>query len=85
MHGGPGTGKSHVINVIKERLFRKVLKWEMGVEYQIVALQAVMADLLGGDAIHHACGFPVCSSVMSLMSRTRNLSRWLNAYCSGGG
>eukprot|EP00973_Karenia_brevis_P009411 1271748-Karenia_brevis.AAC.1 len=31
----------------------------MGVEYQVVALQAVMADLLGGDTIHHACGIPV--------------------------
>ena len=25
-------------------------------EYQIVALQAVMAELLDGDTIHHACG-----------------------------
>ena len=24
LHGGPGTGKSHVINIIKERLFKKV-------------------------------------------------------------
>ena len=29
------------------------------VEYQVVALQAVMADLLGGDTIHHACGIAV--------------------------
>ena len=59
MHGGPGTGKSHVITVVKERLFKQVLKWDMGLQFQIVALQAVMADLLGGDTIHHACGIPV--------------------------
>ena len=55
----PGAGKPHVINIIKDRLFKDVLKWDMGVNYQIVALQAVMAELLGGDTIHHACGIPV--------------------------
>ena len=55
VHGGPGTGKSHVIQLVKE-FFKDVLKQELGVEYQIVALQAVMAALLGGDTIHHALG-----------------------------
>ena len=32
------------------------MKWNLGVEFQIVALQAVMAALLEGDTIHHACG-----------------------------
>ena len=58
VHGGPGTGKSHVIKLIKE-LATTILKWDMGVEFQIVALQAVMAEQLGGDTIHHACGIPV--------------------------
>ena len=31
----------------------------MGVEFQVVTLQAVMAEQLGGDTIHHACGIPV--------------------------
>ena len=53
-HGGPGTGKTHVIKILKEELFGKVLKWNIAVEFQVVALQAVMADLLGGDTIHHA-------------------------------
>ena len=35
-----------------------VLGWEQGVHYQVVALQAVMAQLMGGDTIHHACGIP---------------------------
>jgi len=56
LHGGPGTGKTHVIKVIKDELFGEILGWDMGVEFQIVALQAVMANLLGGDTIHHACG-----------------------------
>ena len=58
MHAGPGTGKSHVINVIKNDLFKNVLGWDIGVQFQVVALQAVMADLLGGDTTHHACGIP---------------------------
>jgi len=64
VHGGPGTGKSHVIKQIK-KLFTDVLHWKMGVEYQVVALQAVMADLLGGDTIHHACGIPVMKKGMA--------------------
>ena len=60
VHGGPGTGKTHVIKtIIKEELFDKVLKWQQGLDYQVVALQAVMADLLKGDTIHLACGIPV--------------------------
>ena len=58
MHGGPGTGKTHVTKTIKEELFGNVLKWNASVEYQIVALQAVMADLLQGDTIHHAFNIP---------------------------
>ena len=54
MHGGPGTGKSHVIKILKDELFGRLLQWNMGVEFQLVAFQAVMAELLGGDTIHHA-------------------------------
>jgi hypothetical protein len=55
LHGGPGTGKSEVLLMIKE-LFRDVCGWEMGFEFQMAALQAVMAQLLEGDTLHHACG-----------------------------
>ena len=58
MHRGPGTGKSHVIKVIKDRFFKGLLGYDIGVEFQIVVLQAVMAEILGGDTIHHACGIP---------------------------
>ena len=56
VHGGPGTGKSHVI---KDELFDQVLHWQQGLDYQVMALQAVMAELLNGDTIHHACGIPI--------------------------
>ena len=57
-HGGPGTSKTHVIKLVKE-LFEDVLDWQQGVRYQVVAFQAVMAHLIGGDTIHHALGIPV--------------------------
>ena len=59
LHGGPGTGKSHVIKIIHEELFQNILNWNMSIEYQIVALQAVMAEQLQGDTVHHALGIPV--------------------------
>ncbi len=59
MHGGPGTGKTHVVKIVKNELFQKVLKWNTSVEFQIVAMQAVMADLFEGDTIHHAFNLPV--------------------------
>ena len=52
----PGTGKSHVLKVLSEELFQNLLGWEMGMEFQVVALQAVMAAHLDGDTIHHALG-----------------------------
>ena len=55
LHGGPGTGKSFVIKLLRE-LFTQVLGWEMGVEFQMAALQAVMAEQIGGDMLHHALG-----------------------------
>ena len=58
MHGGPGTGQSHAIEILHTRFFEDLLHWNIGVHVQIVALQAVMAELLGGDAIYHACGVP---------------------------
>ena len=70
IHGGPGTGKSHVIKQVKE-LFRDILHWDMGIEYQVVALQAVMADLLGGDTIHHACGIGVFSRGASVENQAQ--------------
>ena len=59
MHGGPGTGKTHVIKILTKELFQNILHWTPGTEYQTVAFQAVMADRLGGDTIHHALNIPI--------------------------
>ena len=59
LHGGPGTGKSNVIKIIKTELFEKLLQYKSAEYFHIVALQAVMANLLGGDTIHHALNLPV--------------------------
>ena len=55
MHGGPGVGKSEVLKLLRQ-LFEEVCGFSMGVEYQMAALQAVMAEQLGGDTLHHCCG-----------------------------
>ncbi len=81
LHGGPGTGKSHVIKRIQE-FFREVLKYEIGVHFQVVALQAVMAALLGGDTIHHALGIPCfgrrtsSDGVDNTMTVAKRVLRW---------
>jgi hypothetical protein len=58
LHGRPGTGKSHVLRLLRE-LFDRVLQYQIGVEYQVAAFQAVMAAQLGGDTLHHACGIAI--------------------------
>ena len=54
LHGGPGTGKSHVIKILKEKLFQEELQWTTGLDFQIAAFQAVNADNIDGDTLHHA-------------------------------
>ena len=56
LHGGPGTGKSQVIKLLKEQLFEKELQWTSGIDFQIAAFQAVNADGIDGDTLHHALG-----------------------------
>jgi hypothetical protein len=64
MHGGLGTGKTHVIRILNEELFGKALKWNMAVEFRVVELHAVMADLLGGDSIHNALNIGIFGKAM---------------------
>ena len=47
---------AHTLRVVREELFDQVLGWQQGVQYQVVAFQAVMADQLAGETIHHAVG-----------------------------
>lgn len=56
LHGGPGTGKSYVLNLLRQDLFQQRLNWQQGKEFQVVAFQAVNAEPLDGDTIHAALG-----------------------------
>ena len=56
LHGGPGTGKSYVLNLLRRELFESCLGWRQGLEFQIVAFQAVNAEPLDGETIHKALG-----------------------------
>ena len=74
VHGGPGVGKSTVMILLKE-LFTDVCGWDMGLQYQMAALQAVMAEQLGGDTLHHACGLGRISPAGSTEATTQKASK----------
>ena len=46
LHGGPGTGKSFVIEKIRKELFEKEMGWTHGIDFQVAALQATSASAL---------------------------------------
>ncbi|CAE7576637.1 PIF2, partial [Symbiodinium sp. CCMP2456] len=75
LHGGPGTGKTHAINILRDELFQGLLQWEAGIHFQCAALQAVTADMLDGDTLHHVFGL----SFGDTSKRTSNETkvRWL--------
>ena len=56
LHGPPGTGKSHVLHYVR-KLLDDVLGYRYGLDYEVVAFQAVNAMDLGGKTIHSAMGF----------------------------
>ncbi|CAK9052298.1 unnamed protein product [Durusdinium trenchii] len=56
LHGGPGTGKSYVLNLLRKDLFEQRLGWQQGKEFQVVTFQAVNAEPLDGETIHAALG-----------------------------
>ena len=56
MRGGPGTGKSFVVEKIRQDLFEQEMGWTRGACFQAVALEATSASALGGDAIRSALG-----------------------------
>lgn len=78
--GGPGCGKSYVIKSMRS-LF-DALHWAQSQQYQFAAFQAVVADQIGGDTLHHSCGIAFgCTSrtMEQRMQQSRNMSmmRWL--------
>ena len=58
LHGRPGTGKSRTLD-----LFEEIRGWQHGVDFQIVSFQAVMAELLDGDTIHHPLGLELAAEL----------------------
>lgn len=78
--GGPGVGKSYGILSMKS-LF-KALGWRQSMQFQFAAFQAVVADQVGGDTLHHSCGVSFsCGnrSTHERMTKAKTLSmmRWL--------
>ena len=57
LHGPPGTGKSFVLSYLHQ-LFQ-LIGYHQGIEFEVVAFQAVNAADLKGKTIHHAFGFSV--------------------------
>ena len=55
LHGSPGTGKSHELPFLRE-LFGDLLGYTQGIEFQVVAFQAVNAADIKGETIHQAFG-----------------------------
>ena len=80
LHGGPGTGKSYTLRLLREKLFEEILGWRHGIHFQIVSFQAVMAELLNGDTIHHALGLDwngdSASNMLRGWDRARQTLQW---------
>ena len=49
--GIPGAGKSTCIKLVR-RFFEECLGWEHGVQFQFLATQNSMAELIGGQTVH---------------------------------
>ena len=80
LHGGPGTGKSYVVRLLRTELFEQILGWTHGIEFKVLTLQAVMADQVQGDAIHHGVGLNSRNDNAISLSRLLDLlsdaTRW---------
>ena len=57
LHGPPGTGKSFVLSYLHQ-LFQ-LIGYHQGIEFEVVAFQAVNAADLTGKTIHHAFGISI--------------------------
>lgn len=77
--GAPGVGKSFITQAAKELFLR--LGWTQGQEFQFAAFQAVVADQVGGDTLHHFFHInerrQQHSNIGTKQSRGLNQMRWL--------
>ena len=80
LHGGPGAGKSHTLKMARKELFEQRLGWTHGIRFQVVSFQAVMAELLEGDTIHHALGLDWAGernqNLLRTLQRARQTLQW---------
>ena len=56
LHGGPGTGKSHVLNFVRRELFQQLLGYVQGIDFQVTAFQATNVADISGQTLHQAFG-----------------------------
>ena len=54
-----------LLKSLRRNCLRFVLQYKIPEHFHIVVLQTVMADLLGGDTIHHALNLPVFGRTMA--------------------
>ena len=73
--GGPGVGKSYISKSMR-RLFDK-MNYEDKIHYQFAAYQAVVAEQLDGDTLHHFAGVGVGKQTDPSSKRAMNNLRWL--------
>ena len=93
LHGGPGTGKSFVIDKIRKELFEEQMGWAHGIDFQIAALQATNASALDGNTIHSAFGMgvnktkgPSAGADGEAETKKKRRRKWQrNGWRSGGG
>ena len=76
LHGPPGTGKSYALSLVRE-LFN-MMGWAYGLDYEVVAFQAVNAADLHGKTIHTAFGFDQTARVDVAASRevAQKMAHW---------
>ena len=80
VNGGPGVGKSFAISVMRS-LFDD-LGWRQTQQYQFASFQAVVANQIGGDTLHHSCGVgygQTSTAMQKRMEQSRKMSsmRWM--------
>ena len=75
LHGGPGTGKTHAVKLLHKELFEDILGWSQGLQFQFAALQAVTAEMVDGDTLHHAFGLSWGQSAADTTPLTKGLQQ----------
>jgi len=87
LHGGPGAGKSYVVkSILVDELFFSVLHWTAGLDYQLVALQAVMVEMIA----ERPSTMPAASAskrdvTQGLVMTCLRPKKFRVAWCIGGG